>query len=133
MSDQSDLSKPLKTWSHLAGKRRRPSEYEIVSTNLLWSTDDEMRTWALSPDIDMNKWYLRYRNNSPLKHDDRDGTPSATPTRWSIATSGLRASSCIASAEPPGPELGDDVLRCGLHRRGFEQGRAAVEQRLGES
>ena len=71
MSDQSDLSKPLKTWSHLAGKRRRPSEYEIVSTNLLWSTDDEM-PWALSPDIDMNKWYLRYRNNSPLRHDDWD-------------------------------------------------------------
>ncbi|MDE0389337.1 MAG: toluene hydroxylase, partial [Rhodospirillales bacterium] len=71
MSDQSDLSKPLKTWSHLAGKRRRPSEYEIVSTNLLWSTDDEM-PWALSPDIDMNKWYLRYRNNSPLKHADWD-------------------------------------------------------------
>ena len=71
MSDQSDLSKPLKTWSHLAGKRRRPSEYEIVSTNLLWSTDDEM-PWALSPDIDMNKWYLKYRNNSPLKHDDWD-------------------------------------------------------------
>ena len=36
--------------------------------------------------------------------------------------------------EPPGPELGDDVLGCGLHvRRGFEQGRAAVEQHLGES
>ena len=36
-------------------------------------------------------------------------------------------------AEPPGPELGDDVLGCGLHvRRGFEQGRAAEEQRLGE-
>ena len=36
-------------------------------------------------------------------------------------------------AEPPGPELGDDVLGCGLHvRRGFEQRRAAVEQRLGE-
>ena len=36
-------------------------------------------------------------------------------------------------AEPSGPELGDDVLGCGLHvRRGFEQGRAAVEQRLGE-
>ena len=30
-------------------------------------------------------------------------------------------------AEPPGPELGDDVLGCGLHvRRGFEQRRAAV-------
>ena len=71
MADQSDLSKPLKTWSHLAGQRRRPSEYEIVSTNLLWSTDDEM-PWALSPDIDMNKWYLAYRNNSPLRHDDWD-------------------------------------------------------------
>ena len=71
MTDRSDLSKPLKTWSHLAGKRRRPSEYEIVSTNLLWSTDDEM-PWALSPDIDMNKWYLRYRNDSPLRHDDWD-------------------------------------------------------------
>ena len=82
MSDQSDLSKPLKTWSHLAGKRRRPSEYEIVSTNLLWSTDDEM-PWALSPDIDMNKWYLRYRNNS--RSGTRTGTPSATPTRWSTA------------------------------------------------
>ncbi len=71
MTDQSDLSKPLKTWSHLAGKRRRPSEYEIVSTNLLWSTDDAM-PWALSPDIDMNKWYLKYRNGSPLRHDDWD-------------------------------------------------------------
>ena len=40
MSDQSDLSKPLNTWSHLAGKRRRPSDYEIVSTNLLWGTED---------------------------------------------------------------------------------------------
>ncbi len=35
-------------------------------------------------------------------------------------------------AEPPGPEPGDDVLGCGLHvRRGCEQRRAAVEQRLG--
>ena len=29
---------PLKTWSHLAEQRRRPSEYEIVSTNLHWHT-----------------------------------------------------------------------------------------------
>ncbi len=69
--DQSDLSKPLRTWSHLAGQRRRPSEYEIVSTDLLWSTDDAM-PWALSPDIDMNKWYVKYRNESPLRHDDWD-------------------------------------------------------------
>ena len=71
MPDRTDLSKPLRTWSHLAGQRRRPSEYEIVSTDLLWSTDDAM-PWALSPDIDMNKWYVKYRNESPLHHDDWD-------------------------------------------------------------
>ena len=71
MSEPSDLSKPLKTWSHLAKQRRRPSEYEIVSTNLLWSTDGPM-PWAMSPDTPMNVWYLKYRNNSPLKHTDWD-------------------------------------------------------------
>jgi toluene monooxygenase system protein E len=70
MTDTPDL-KPLKTWSHLAGQRRRPSEYEIVSTNLLWSTDDEM-PWSLAPDLSMNQWYLKYRNDCPLKHDDWD-------------------------------------------------------------
>lgn len=33
MSDVQVL-KPQKTWSHLAVRRRKPSEYEIVSTNL---------------------------------------------------------------------------------------------------
>ena len=63
---------PLKTWSHLAKQRRRPSEYEVVSTNLLWSTDGDM-PWALNPEIPLNKWYLSYRNGSPLRHDDWDG------------------------------------------------------------
>lgn len=71
MSNQNDLSKPLKTWSHLAAAKRKPSEYEIVSTNLLWSTDDPM-PWSLSPEIPMNKWYLKYREGSPLQHDDWD-------------------------------------------------------------
>lgn len=68
MTESSEL-KPLKTWSYLAGQRRRPSEYEIVSTNLLWSTDDEV-PWSLAPGIHMNKWYMRYRDGSPLKHAD---------------------------------------------------------------
>ncbi len=71
MTDTSDLSKPLKTWSHLAKQRRKPSEYEIVSTNLLWSTDDPT-PWALSPEIPMNKWYIKYRNESALRHEDWD-------------------------------------------------------------
>ena len=68
MTESSDL-KPLKTWSHLAGQRRRPSEYEIVSTNLLWSTDDEV-PWSLAPGVHMNQWYLKYREASPLKNAD---------------------------------------------------------------
>jgi len=69
MNDLSDLSKPLKTWSHLARNRKKPSEYEVVSTNLLWSTDDEI-PWALSAETPMNKWYLKYREGSPLQHPD---------------------------------------------------------------
>ena len=68
-ANTSDLSKPLKTWSHLAHNRRRPTEYEIVSTNMLWSTD-EPAPWAQGPDIPMTKWYVKYRNNSPLRHED---------------------------------------------------------------
>ena len=72
MSDTSDLSKPLKTWSHLVKNKRRPTEYEIVSTNLLWSTADPKAPWAMGPDIPMSKWIVKYRNGSPLKHKDWD-------------------------------------------------------------
>ncbi|MSO73844.1 MAG: toluene monooxygenase [Alphaproteobacteria bacterium] len=68
-----DLSKPLKTWSHLVRNRRRPTEYEIVSTNMLWSTDDPKAPWAMGQGVPMTQWYLKYRNQSPLKHKDWDG------------------------------------------------------------
>ncbi|GAA4555573.1 aromatic/alkene monooxygenase hydroxylase subunit beta [Pseudonocardia xishanensis] len=64
--------KPLRTWSHLAKNRRRPTEYEIVSTNLLWSTDDDA-PWAMGPAVPLSQWYIKYRNNSPLRHEDWDG------------------------------------------------------------
>ncbi|WP_141580130.1 toluene monooxygenase [Actinomadura sp. WMMA1423] len=72
MSDANDVSRPLKTWSHLAKNRRRPTEYEIVSTKLLWSTDDEA-PWAMGPEVPLSKWYVQYRNESPLRHADWDG------------------------------------------------------------
>ena len=60
---------PLKTWSHLAEQRRRPSEYEIVSTNLHWHTRGDQAF-----DIDdkgfMNEWYREYRNESPITHEN---------------------------------------------------------------
>ncbi len=67
-----DVSQPLRTWSHLVAERRRPTEYEIVSTNMLWSTDDEL-PWAMGKSIPMSEWYIRYRNNGVLQHANWDG------------------------------------------------------------
>jgi toluene monooxygenase system protein E len=72
MADPDDLSKPLRTFSHLAKLKRRPSEYEIVSTNLLWSKSDPKAPWAMSPSVPLSQWYIKYRNESPLRHDDWD-------------------------------------------------------------
>jgi|TARA_R110002074_G_scaffold402194_1_gene604395 toluene monooxygenase system protein E len=62
--------KPLKTWSHLSKQRKRPSEYEIVSTNLHFHTNNPDKPFEIGRDAKMNDWYIKYRNNSPLKHDD---------------------------------------------------------------
>lgn len=72
MSESSEVLKPLKTWSHLAGNRRRPSEYEIVSVNLHYSktTLNDRPPFELSPDVGMNKWYGRYRDRTALTHPD---------------------------------------------------------------
>ncbi len=72
MSQASEALKPLKTWSHLVRNKRRPTEYEIVSTNTLWTTDDPKAPFAMSPNIPMSQWVLKYRNGSPLKHSDWD-------------------------------------------------------------
>ncbi len=68
MSEQEEPLKPLRTWSHLADKRRRPSEYEIVSTNLIYNLDPEM-PFELGPNIPMSKWFRKYRFDSPLTGD----------------------------------------------------------------
>lgn len=59
---------PIKTWSHLAAQRRKPSEYEIVSTNLLWHTRDATHPW----DVDgfMADWYRKNLFGCALKHPD---------------------------------------------------------------
>jgi toluene monooxygenase system protein E len=73
MSEQQpETLKPLKTWSHLAGNRRRPSEYEIVSTNLHYHMNNPDQPWELDADIHMARWYKKYRNQSPLKCNDWD-------------------------------------------------------------
>ncbi|RTL50435.1 MAG: toluene monooxygenase [Rhodocyclaceae bacterium] len=65
-----EILKPLKTWEHLSGARRKPSEYEIVSTNLHYSTDDQNSPFELDPNFDIALWFKKYRNESPIKHPD---------------------------------------------------------------
>ena len=71
MSDNVTPLKPLKTWSHLAKSRRRPSEYDIVSTNLLWNMSEDTPPEA-GAGLDMHEWHRKYRYNSPLTHSDWD-------------------------------------------------------------
>ena len=67
-------SKPaakLRTWHHLSGQRRRPSEYEIVSTQAHWTNDDwEHPFKSLNPGIPVNQWYVRNRVRSALRSND---------------------------------------------------------------
>lgn len=67
---EAQVLKPLKTWSHLAARRRKPSEYEIVSANLHFNDRDPNAPYELDPDMFMNSWYKKYNRGSPLKHDD---------------------------------------------------------------
>jgi len=64
--------KGMKTWSKLAKNKRRPSEYEIVTTNLQTRNRKRDQAYELSPapDLGMNEWYRKYVFDSPLQHDD---------------------------------------------------------------
>jgi toluene monooxygenase system protein E len=66
----SEALTPLKTWSHLANRKRKPSEYEIVSVGLHYSTRDPNAPFELSPDLFMAKWYRTHRNEVTLKGVD---------------------------------------------------------------
>lgn len=66
-----EFAEPLKTWSHLAGGRKKPSEYDIVTKNLHYHMTDQKQPFHF-PDVAMSDWYIKYRNNSPLKHKNWD-------------------------------------------------------------
>ena len=70
MSAEPEPLKPLRTWSHLAGRRRRPSEYEIVSTNLMYDAKNAESPFELGPNIPLSKWFKKYRHGSPLTGRD---------------------------------------------------------------
>jgi toluene monooxygenase system protein E len=61
----------LKTWSSLGQLGRVPSEYEIVTHSLNYTTRPN-RTSALesNPTTPANIWFLTYRDKSPLQAED---------------------------------------------------------------
>jgi len=62
----------MKTWSKLAKNKRRPSEYEIVTTNLQTRHRHRDQAYELSPapDLPMNDWYRTNVFDSLLQHED---------------------------------------------------------------
>jgi toluene monooxygenase system protein E len=66
---------PLKTYSHLAANRRVPSEYEIVSTNLLYHPQR-----GFEVELPARAWYEKYQRGGRLVCDDweRFADPRAT-------------------------------------------------------
>ena len=67
---ETQVLKPLKTWSHLAARRRKPSEYEIVSANLHYNDKRPDTPYELSPTTFMNTWYKKNTFGTALKHAD---------------------------------------------------------------
>ena len=67
---ETQILKPLKTWSHLAASRRKPSEYEIVSANLHYNDRDPNSPYELDPNMFMNTWYKKNTFGTSLKHED---------------------------------------------------------------
>ena len=72
MTDAPEVLQPLRTWSHLAGNKRKPSEYEVVSVKLHYHTANPEAAWELDPDVFMNRWYREHREGSALTHPEWD-------------------------------------------------------------
>jgi toluene monooxygenase system protein E len=64
---------PAKTWSLLGEVRRKPSEYEVVTSKLHFHYGRQPAPFELDPNMPINAWYLRYREGSPLQAASWEG------------------------------------------------------------
>ena len=60
---------PTRTWSLLGDLRKKPSEYEVVTSKLHYHYRRQPAPFELDPNTPINTWYLRYREGSPLQAD----------------------------------------------------------------
>lgn len=68
MTESVQAIKPLKTWSHFSGRRKKPSEYEVVSVDLHTTTDRADAPYELDSNMPMATWLKEHRNGSRLQH-----------------------------------------------------------------
>lgn len=59
----------LKTWSAFGNLRRKPTEYEIVTHDLHYHAKKTI-PFELGPNAPLNRWYMQYRDGSPLQCSD---------------------------------------------------------------
>ena len=70
---QTENVKPLKTWSHLSNKRRKPSEYEIVTANLHFNNREADAPYQVDSNMFMNEWYKKNTPTSSPFVNQNDG------------------------------------------------------------
>ena len=68
-----DTRRQLKTWSLLGDVRKKPSNYEIVTSKFHYHFRREPAPFELDPTTPINLWYLKHREGSPLMVDDWEG------------------------------------------------------------
>ena len=66
----SPTARPLRTWSVFDGARRKPNEYETVTGHFHYHFGRQPAPFDLDPNSPINRWYLRYREGSPLRGVD---------------------------------------------------------------
>ncbi|HEX2911068.1 MAG TPA: aromatic/alkene monooxygenase hydroxylase subunit beta [Chloroflexia bacterium] len=59
-----------KTWSLLGDLRRVPSEYEVVTHKMNYTVGMKPAPFEMDPNFKLNRWYLKYREGSPLQIED---------------------------------------------------------------
>jgi len=62
-----------KTWSLLGDVRKKPSEYEVVTSKFLTNFRRQPAPFELDPHTPINEWYLKYREGSAFQVTDWEG------------------------------------------------------------
>ncbi|GEL19436.1 toluene hydroxylase [Pseudonocardia asaccharolytica] len=59
-----------RTWSLLGDVRRKVTPYEAVTAKFHYHFRRDPAPFELDPEMSLNRWYLRHRENSPFQVDD---------------------------------------------------------------